>query len=298
MVEPSLHHDLEILEDPMLSSGQVITDDDIEQQSIYFTVKKQLHDTVIQNMQPIYQIDLKTISNTLPLNNPFDGLSKPAISRNGSLFLCGTVYQSQETHFNNRLILGHTLPQEDKKSPILNSYPIHEHVRDVDWLVGDDRRIVVALNNRIGIILLDEEASSISDIVMLPTFHTDTIRNVAVNPCNPRLVISGGFDGMVYVTDISRLVHDIQKMEKKSENSVYHCNDVVGSVRWHPSDRNVASCTTDQGVLHVFDIRTDQTKPAFVYSASGKLELYSHAYMDDFHCVSWVWRWLCGNSRH
>ena len=30
-------------------------------------------------------------------------------------------------------------------------------------------------------------------------------------------------------------------------------------------DYNVASCTTDLGVLHVFDIRTDQSKPAFVY---------------------------------
>ena len=73
-------------------------------------------------------------------------------------------------------------------------------------------------------------------------------------------MISGGFDGNVFVTDISRLVgmfrkklfrynffftDDIQKSEKKSENSVYLCKDVVGSVSWHPNDHNVASCTTD-----------------------------------------------------
>lgn len=47
-------------------------------------------------------------------------------------------------------------------------------------------------------------------------------------------MISGGFDGNVFVTNIARLVDDIQKNEKKSENSVYLCRDVVGSVAWHP----------------------------------------------------------------
>jgi WD40 repeat protein len=237
-------------------------------------------------MRPFFQVDFKTMHNVLP--NPFGGLSKPAISRSGQLFLCGTEYQLQENNYNNKLILGNTLPpsatgkSDDSWSPVLHTHPIHEHVRDLDWLYGDEKRIVVALNHNLGIVVLNEEHTMINDIVMFPTFHSDTIRNIAVNPMNPSLVISGGFDGKVFVTDISRLVHDITNMEKKSENSVYVCSDVVGSVRWHPSDRNVASCTTDQGVLHVFDIRTDQTKPAFVYSASGKLELYSHAYMDDF----------------
>ena len=36
------------------------------------------------------------------------------------------------------------------------------------------------------------------------------------------------------MTDISRLVTDIQKNSKKSENSLYPCKDVVGSVAWHP----------------------------------------------------------------
>ena len=44
-----------------------------------------------------------------------------------------------------------------------------------------------------------------------------------------------GFDGKVFVTDIVRLVEDIQKNEKKSENSLYPCRDVIGSVSWHPT---------------------------------------------------------------
>jgi WD40 repeat protein len=282
-----MHDGLGLADDANLTTGPMISDDDVFQQSEYFTVKKQSHDTIQPNMKPIFQLDLKTVPNLLPLSNPFGGLCKPAISRTGQLFMTGTEYQQQENNFNNRLILGQCLPPTitgkiDDASVILHNYSIHEHVRDLDWLHGDEKRVVAALNNNLGIVVLSEDLVRIEDIVMFPTFHSDTIRNIAVNPMNPSLVISGGFDGKVFVTDISRLVHDIQKMEKKSENSVYMCHDVVGSVRWHPSDRNVASCTTDQGVLHVFDIRTDQTKPAFVYSANGKLELYSHAYMDDF----------------
>jgi hypothetical protein len=68
---------------------------------------------------------------------------------------------------------------------------------------------------------------------MFPEFHKDTIREVAVSEHNRNYVISGGFDGNVFVTDITRLVADIRKNEKKSENSLYPCRDVVGSVSWH-----------------------------------------------------------------
>jgi len=161
---------------------------------------------------------------------------------------------------------------------IINCCCSTQHVRDIDWL--DPHRVVVALNQKLGIVVLGEN-QTLNEIVLFPDFHTDTIRELAVNPKVPHLVISGGFDGNVFVTDISRLVDDIQRNEKKSENSVYLCKDVVGSVNWHPNDHNVASCTTDLGVLHVFDIRTDQSKPAFVYDTQ-KIELYAHSYVDDF----------------
>lgn len=47
--------------------------------------------------------------------------------------------------------------------------------------------------------------------------------------------VVSGFDGKVFVTDIIKLAEDIQKGEKKSENSLYPCNEVVSSVAWHPS---------------------------------------------------------------
>ena len=38
----------------------------------------------------------------------------------------------------------------------------------------------------------------------------------------------------MFVTNITRLSCDVRDGMPKSENSVYYCRDVVGSVRWHP----------------------------------------------------------------
>ncbi|EFC45100.1 G-protein beta WD-40 repeat domain-containing protein [Naegleria gruberi] len=160
--------------------------------------------------------------------------------------------------------------------------PIEEHLRYLEWLPKDPRRIIIAANGELGIVILNEELNDINVIDIFPKFHHDTIRQFAINPVNQSLVISGGFDEKVFVTDISKLVDDIQTNQVKSENSVYLCQDVVSCVRFHPSDSNVASATTDQGVLHVFDVRTGNTsKPAFVYDTS-KYDLFTHVYLDDF----------------
>ncbi len=43
----------------------------------------------------------------------------------------------------------------------------------------------------------------------------------------------------------------------------------------------LSSATTDMGVLHVFDIRINESKPAFIFD-THRTGLYSHAYLDDF----------------
>jgi WD40 repeat protein len=245
---------------------------------------------------PMKVIDLKN-RNVLPAED-FMGLSKPAVSSTGRHFLVGTTNMKNEQAMMNRLVFGimkddfysnshnnnnNNNGDEDDQGVTLCTYAVNEHVRDLHWLHSDERRIVVALNNHLGMVLLNEELTSIENIVLFPNFHTDTIRQLAPNPTNQALVLSGGFDGKVFVTNVSRLVDDNGPSmgDKKSENSVYLCGEVVGSVQWHPSDSFVASATTDNGVLHVFDIRTDQTKPAFVYGTE-KMELFSHTYYDDF----------------
>jgi len=139
---------------------------------------------------------------------------------------------------------------------------------------------VLAINQKIALARVNGSDFTMDDIVMFPEFHKDTIREIAVSEVgNKNLVISGGFDGNVFVTDITRLCSDIQKNQKKSENSLYPCRDVVGSVSWHPEDSYLASATTDTGTLHIFDIRTDRRRPAIVYD-TAKRELFTHAYRD------------------
>jgi WD40 repeat protein len=143
----------------------------------------------------------------------------------------------------------------------------------------DPLHTVFAIGAKLGIASLNPSDFTVQELTMFPQFHSDVVREIALSQNSPNLVLSGGFDGKVFVTDISRLYVDIQKNEQKSENSLYPCSDVVGSVRWHPTDAYLASCTTDGGSLHIFDIRTDKKRPALIYNTSKK-HLYSHDYRD------------------
>jgi WD40 repeat protein len=103
-------------------------------------------------------------------------------------------------------------------------------------------------------------------------FHQDTIRELDLCPFQRNMVASCGFDGNVFITDIT-------KLSTNSENSVYFCRDVVGSVRWHPSDPCVVSATTDTGVFHMIDIRTGSQSLPRIFD-TAKTELYTHLYCD------------------
>jgi len=218
----------------------------------------------------LFKMALGADSNIIP------ALSKPAFCPSGfdSMFVCGTEEQSSEKKSQNHLIFA-TI--SNLNVSVKHTLRLADHVRDVHWI--GDSCVVVAINQKLALFRLNEERSSVNDIVMFPEFHKDTVREIAINSNNGNLVISGGFDGNVFVTDISRLVSDIRNNEKKSENSLYPCRDVVGSVSWHPEDAFLASCTTDTGMLHIFDVRTDKKRPAIVFDSSKK-GLYCHSYQN------------------
>jgi len=207
-----------------------------------------------------------------PGMNP--ALSKPSFCpTHNDNFVCGTEEQDQYRRTQNVMIFSSI---EGNSVNVRFTYPVTDYVRDLQWI--DTQHIVFAINQKLGLVRMTQDLT-VDAIVMFPEFHKDAIRELCVSEGNKNLVISGGFDGNVFVTDISRLCSDIEKNEKKSENSLYPCRDVVGSVHWHPEDTFLASCTTDTGTLHIFDIRTDKRRPAIVYD-TGKKELYSHSYKD------------------
>jgi hypothetical protein len=63
----------------------------------------------------------------------------------------------------------------------------------------------------------------LSCLAMFPDFHRDLIRELAVNQVQRNLILSGGFDGNVFVTDIEKLLTDMRRNERRSENSLYAC---------------------------------------------------------------------------
>lgn len=88
---------------------------------------------------------------------------------------------------------------------------------------------------------------------MLPEIHTDTIRQISKSTYNPLSLLSAGFDGNLCISDLSRLY----EKNEKPETNLFQVKEVIGSVSWSPK-QGVCSCTTDTGIFHVFDVRTEK----------------------------------------
>jgi len=211
------------------------------------------------------------------------GLCRPSFNEfatepNGAIrFVTGTEDQNPSVNSpGNHLIFG-TLSADYTNIKFSTAHPVPDHVRDLHWVDSD--HLVFATGSKLGVARVSNRPDRVEEILMFPEFHKDVVREIAVSEITKNLVLSGGFDGSVFVTDISRLYSDMQKQERKSENSLYPCGSVVGSVRWHPTDAYLASCTTDLGVIHVFDIRTDRKRPAMVFDTERR-ELFTHDYRD------------------
>lgn len=95
---------------------------------------------------------------------------------------------------------------------------------------------------------------------MLPDIHTDTIRQISISTYNPISLLSGGFDGNLCITDLTKLI----EKNEKPETNLFQCKDAIGSVAWSPK-QGVCGCTTDVGVFHLFDVRSDQKKSVLIH---------------------------------
>jgi len=233
-----------------------------------------LHNSKGSRTNAVFSLNLFKVATGGTRQSMNPALSKPTFCpTHNEHFVCGTEEQDQYKKTQNVMIFSSV---DGNAVNVRFTYPVTDYVRDLQWI--DTQHIVFAINQKLGLVRMTSELT-VDAIVMFPEFHKDAIREICISEGNKNLVISGGFDGNVFVTDISRLCSDIEKNEKKSENSLYPCRDVVGSVHWHPEDTYLASCTTDTGTLHIFDIRTDKRRPAIVYD-TGKKELYTHCYKD------------------
>jgi len=219
--------------------------------------------------------------------NTMTSLSKAVFSPTDGRFVCGTEEQDVSKKHQNKLIFGHLVKcngsfttnfmKYENNKPSLCTYNISEHVRDLEWV--NNEWVIFAVAQRVGLIKVGQDLI-VADVVSFPDFHTDIVREISICHQNANLLISGGFDGNVFVTDIQKLVADIKRNEKKSENWLYPCKEVVGSVRWYPTSPFIGSCTTDTGLLHIFDLRVDHKRDSQVYDTLTDM-LYTHAYKDE-----------------
>eukprot|EP00743_Colponemidia_sp_Colp-15_P012111 GILK01013676.1.p1 GENE.GILK01013676.1~~GILK01013676.1.p1 ORF type:complete len:444 (+),score=42.87 GILK01013676.1:105-1334(+) len=242
-----------------------------------------------QTMMPIMVVNLARLAFRASVDTFGTSLSKPSFDPSGSgRFICGTddPIRADRGQRSNSLILSKIdekilHPHAAKGSDaVVWTCPINDCVRDIEWI--DSQRVVLALNTKLALLDLEPTAEfKVREIVVFPEFHRGTIREIALSRTNRHLVLSGGFDGNVFVTDVVRLFHDIRQSHHKTENSIYPCKGVVGSVRWHPYDANLASSTVDTGIFHMFDIRTDRKRPSLTYDIRTN-ELFTHAYRDPF----------------
>eukprot|EP01119_Soliformovum_irregulare_P010816 TRINITY_DN2669_c0_g1_i2.p1 TRINITY_DN2669_c0_g1~~TRINITY_DN2669_c0_g1_i2.p1 ORF type:complete len:442 (+),score=88.08 TRINITY_DN2669_c0_g1_i2:77-1402(+) len=272
--DPSRHLFDDLLNYPLQHTHQFPSD------ASHFVLPPRHHPVEHQhksNWRIVSSVNLFKLAQENPQVDLYHGLSKPSFCpTNNSYFVCGTEEQDSYRKNLNILIFGHVDDHNNITSRF--TYRLGDYVRDIQWI--DTTHIVFAINQKLGLVRLNAADLTINDVVMFPEFHKDAIREICVSEGNTDLVISGGFDGNVFVTDISRLINDIQRNEKKSENSLYPCREVVGSVQWHPNEPCLASCTTDTGTLHIFDIRTDKKRAAIVQDTQRR-ELFTHCYRDD-----------------
>jgi hypothetical protein len=141
--------------------------------------------------------------------------------------------------------------------PVIWKYSLSEGVRDILWT--DDHHLFLALGNRITMVQLGSDLN-VCEACDFPAYHSDDIREMAMRDMH--LLLSGGFDGNVFVTDVVKLTDSIRRNDTAGRNRIYRCGSVVGSVAWHPSEQALASCTTDNGSVRIFDIRTEKHSAA------------------------------------
>lgn len=76
-------------------------------------------------------------------------------------------------------------------------------------------------------------------------------------------------------------MHDLASLHPEAHTFYSRCEGIVGSVRWHPTDPNLFSCTTDEGWMQLFDVRAKNSVRHWFLSRY----LFTHEWLDDHRIV-------------
>jgi WD40 repeat protein len=103
------------------------------------------------------------------------------------------------------------------------------------------------------------------------------VRELAFNKDQPNLLASGGYDQFLCLSDLNSHPH---------RKAFVDLGAVIGSVKWPKFNNNYCvSCTTDNGVVRMFDVRMSLAqKPPFMLDTK-KEELFAHERYADFNML-------------
>ena len=117
---------------------------------------------------------------------------------------------------------------------------------------------MVALGNILAVASCEATDYAKADCMQIKeihSIHTDDVREIALDHHHSNIVLSGGFDKRLLITDIEN-----QRIVKP-----FYTRHVIGSVRWYPTCNDVVSFTCDVGSISMFDIRDHSPRVPIVY---------------------------------
>jgi hypothetical protein len=152
---------------------------------------------------------------------------------------------------------------------ITAQHQVPGNVADMKWFDGSS--VAVACGTDVSLVTVHGSQHNVfgssMGVQQLHLPHINTIREVAVSD---RRVLTGGFDGSLCVCHVAttgeaRVTCEIQT------------DEVVGSVKWHPTQRSVFSCTQDRGTVLLYDLRASGGKQVAMYE-SMMSDGFTHSY--------------------
>lgn len=107
----------------------------------------------------------------------------------------------------------------------------------------------------------------------------DAIREVAAHPTLREMGVYGGAENKLSVCDFSVSLQPTRTMLTDSG---------VASVRWAPyHNYNVVSCTTEEGQVCLYDVKTQNEKPVWKYKGDMAIHkaMYTHCQVTEFQLI-------------
>ena len=115
--------------------------------------------------------------------------------------------------------------------------------------------------------------------------RTSFITSLQLNQANKHIALTGGTDGRVFVTNLSRYTAILASDQPYAVNGMYSAGDVVTDARFFPNNPSAALCAALNGTISVFDVRArpDSVASSFNVHRSG---LTGTSFLDDYTVMS------------